>query len=43
MDTANLAAVEILKSPASLISGEGAAGGAINSMHEAATHRADSE
>lgn len=30
MDTANLEAVEILKGPASLISGEGAAGGAIN-------------
>ncbi|MDH6261961.1 TonB-dependent receptor [Bradyrhizobium sp. BR13661] len=30
MDTANLDAVEILKGPASLISGEGAAGGAIN-------------
>ncbi|MDH2401097.1 TonB-dependent receptor [Bradyrhizobium sp. SSUT18] len=30
MDTANLAAVEFLKGPASLISGEGAAGGAIN-------------
>ncbi len=29
-DTANLAAVEFLKGPASLISGEGAAGGAIN-------------
>lgn len=29
-DTANLEAVEILKGPASLISGEGAAGGAIN-------------
>ena len=30
MDTANLEAVEFLKGPASLISGEGAAGGAIN-------------
>ncbi|MBR0788375.1 TonB-dependent receptor [Bradyrhizobium manausense] len=30
VDTANLEAVEILKGPASLISGEGAAGGAIN-------------
>jgi iron complex outermembrane receptor protein len=30
MDTANLEAVEILKGPASLISGEGASGGAIN-------------
>lgn len=30
MDTANLEAVEILKGPASLMSGEGAAGGAIN-------------
>ena len=30
MDTANLEAVEIVKGPASLISGEGAAGGAIN-------------
>lgn len=30
LDTANLEAVEILKGPASLISGEGAAGGAIN-------------
>lgn len=30
MDAANLQAVEILKGPASLISGEGAAGGAIN-------------
>lgn len=30
MDTANLEAVEILKGPASLTSGEGAAGGAIN-------------
>lgn len=30
MDTANLEALEILKGPASLISGEGAAGGAIN-------------
>ena len=30
MDTANLQAVEFLKGPASLISGEGAAGGAIN-------------
>jgi iron complex outermembrane receptor protein len=30
MDTANLEAVEILKGPASLISGEGAAGGAVN-------------
>lgn len=30
MDTANLEAVEILKGPTSLISGEGAAGGAIN-------------
>ncbi|MCS3725093.1 TonB-dependent receptor [Bradyrhizobium betae] len=29
-DTANLEAVEVLKGPASLISGEGAAGGAIN-------------
>ncbi|HEU0149559.1 MAG TPA: TonB-dependent receptor plug domain-containing protein, partial [Bradyrhizobium sp.] len=30
MDTANLEAVEFLKGPASLLSGEGAAGGAIN-------------
>ncbi|MBH5399767.1 TonB-dependent receptor [Bradyrhizobium sp. CNPSo 4010] len=30
VDTANLEAVELLKGPASLISGEGAAGGAIN-------------
>ncbi|KJC48405.1 ligand-gated channel protein [Bradyrhizobium sp. LTSP849] len=30
MDTANLEAVEILKGPASLMSGEGASGGAIN-------------
>ncbi|MBW7963163.1 TonB-dependent siderophore receptor [Bradyrhizobium sp. BR 10261] len=30
MDTANLEAMEIVKGPASLISGEGAAGGAIN-------------
>ncbi|MGY3109853.1 MULTISPECIES: TonB-dependent receptor [unclassified Bradyrhizobium] len=32
MDTANLEAVEFLKGPASLISGEGAAGGAINTV-----------
>jgi iron complex outermembrane receptor protein len=30
MDTANLESVEILKGPASLLSGEGAAGGAVN-------------
>ncbi|WP_262047674.1 TonB-dependent receptor [Bradyrhizobium sp. Bra78] len=34
MDTANLEAVEILKGPASLISGEGAAGGAINFVNK---------
>ena len=30
MDTANLESVEFLKGPASLLSGEGAAGGAVN-------------
>lgn len=34
MDTANLEAVEILKGPASLLSGEGATGGAINFINK---------
>ncbi len=34
MDTANLEAVEILKGPASLLSGEGASGGAINFVNK---------
>ena len=42
-DTANLEAVEFLKGPASLMSGEGAAGGAINFVTQAAAHRADPE
>ena len=35
MDTANLEQVEILKGPASLMSGEGATGGAINYVTKA--------
>ena len=34
MDTANLERVEFLKGPASLLSGEGAAGGAINYVNK---------
>jgi iron complex outermembrane receptor protein len=34
MDTANLESIEILKGPASLMSGEGASGGAINYMNK---------
>jgi iron complex outermembrane recepter protein len=37
MDTANLESVEILKGPASLLSGEGAAGGAINFVNKQPT------
>ena len=37
MDTANLESVEILKGPASLLSGEGATGGAINFVNKQPT------
>jgi iron complex outermembrane receptor protein len=37
MDTANLDSVEILKGPASLLSGEGASGGVINFVNKAPT------
>ncbi len=37
MDTANLESVEILKGPASLLSGEGASGGAINFVNKQPT------
>ena len=41
MDTANLERVEILKGPASLLSGKGATGGAVNYVTKAAAYRAD--
>ena len=43
MDTANLESVEFLKGPASLMSGEGAAGGADQLCDKAADHRTDPE
>ena len=43
MDTGNLDRIEILKGPASLLSGEGATGGAVNYVTKAAPYRADRE
>ena len=43
MDTANLESVEFLKGPASLLSGEGAAGGAVNYVTKQPNHRTDPE
>ena len=43
MDTANLEQIEILKGPASLMSGEGATGGAINYVTKTAPYRKDRE
>jgi len=43
MDTGNLQQIEYLKGPASLLSGEGAAGGVCQLRDQAAPHRKDRE